>query len=605
MAELSGFEVLALVKEIGSSLAGTYVNNIYSYGASQLVRFRKPDIGDRWLVVSPKVGVWVSQKVSDHGDTTEFTTKLRGELERVRFVGASQVDLDRVYEIETDGSEKKKLVVELMPPGNIVVIDSTGIVLLAMREVRSAKRRIVRGEQYKPPPQSRLSPAGIQIAEVAQMLRSEQTVGKAVGRHVAIPKKYVAETLAKLGVAEGDPPSVLVGREDEVVKTLRDLERAAAERPSPCICETASGDDIFVIAPTALTIKKTGATVSELCDELLLEEAGKTEQQPSSEENNRRELEATIANLKSRSVALTVEAARLRSAASTASSSSVEEALSILRAEGNNPGREPRTPAAIASFLFDKAKALETESREAVQAVTRLERRLPKMARGPTKERKLLRVRPQEWFEKFRWFFTSEGKLAVGGRDSQTNSTLLSRHTDQHDTVYHADLFGSPFFILKGGAGQSEQEINETASATVAFSSAWKTGLGSADAYWVSPEQVSTAAPSGEFLPRGSFSIRGRKNFVRKNIVELALGLDKLGRVMAGPENAVRSNCQSYIVIRPQREKASDTAKQVLKELSTGLQGDHAPTLDDVLRALPSGGGKVVRRSARSVMELP
>ena len=130
----------------------------------------------------------------------------------------------------------------------------------------------------------------------------------------------------------------------------------------------------------------------------------------------------------------------------------------------------------------------------------------------------------------------------------------------------------------------------------MAFSSAWKTGLGSADAYWVRPEQVKTAAPSGEYLQRGSFAITGKKNFVPKILVEIAVCLDGEGRVLAGPEDAVRAQASSYLVLRPQREKGSDTAKRVLKDLA-GTGTGPRPSLDEVLRMLPTGGGKVVRRS--------
>jgi predicted ribosome quality control (RQC) complex YloA/Tae2 family protein len=33
-------------------------------------------------------------------------------------------------------------------------------------------------------------------------------------------------------------------------------------------------------------------------------------------------------------------------------------------------------------------------------------------------------------------------------------------------------------------------------------------------AWWVTAAQVSKSAPSGEFLPTGSFMIRGRKNYL-------------------------------------------------------------------------------------------
>ena len=141
MAELSGFEVLGLLKEIGSTLRGTYVNNIYTMGASQLVRLRRPDGPDAWLVVSPKKGVWVSEKVEERGETSEFTTRLRRELERARFADASQADLDRVFELSFDGGDGRRLIVELMPPGNIIVTDANGRVVLALEEVGRASCR--------------------------------------------------------------------------------------------------------------------------------------------------------------------------------------------------------------------------------------------------------------------------------------------------------------------------------------------------------------------------------------------------------------------------------------------------------------------------------
>src|SRR5207245_641644 len=65
----------------------------------------------------------------------------------------------------------------------------------------------------------------------------------------------------------------------------------------------------------------------------------------------------------------------------------------------------------------------------------------------------------------------------------------------------------------------------EVAQATVSFSRAWKDELGTANAYWVRPDQVKKSAPTGQYLPRGSFYIEGRKNFVKNVKVELAVAI--------------------------------------------------------------------------------
>lgn len=599
MAELSGFEVLGLLKEIGAALRGAYVNNVYTAGASHLIRFRKPDAGDLWLVVSPRKGVWLSKGVTERTETTEFTTRLRTELERARFLGARQADLDRVFELEFEGRGERRLIVELMPPGNIVVTGADGRVAAALRDVRAPGRRVVRGEAYQPPAQSRISPADIREEDVKSMLRGEKTAGGAVGRHVALPRKYVSECLARLGLADGSPSAGLEGRESDVVRTLAAMVEEARDRPRPCVCETPKGDEIFAFPPRGLLVKETAGTLSELCDGLFLQEAQAEPAAASPAETKRKEMEVTIVKLRSESASLRAAASKARESAERARSLALKEALDILKETGVKPPRELSSPDAVASALFDHAKQLESKSAVAAESAEKLEKKVPKVAPKETKRTTPLAARKQEWYEKFRWFFTSEGKLAVGGRDAQTNSALIGRYMEDHDTVFHADLFGSPFFVLKGGRAQSEEEVRQVAQATVAFSSAWKTGLGSADAYWVGPEQIRTAAPSGEYLQRGSFAIAGKKNFVTRNLVEVAVGVDADGRVVAGPEDAIRGRSQRYLVLRPQREKGSDTAKRVLKDLAGPDQdGRQPPSLDEVLRMLPTGGGKVVRRSA-------
>jgi predicted ribosome quality control (RQC) complex YloA/Tae2 family protein len=602
MAELSGFEVLALLKEIDAALRGTYINNIYSFGASQLFRLRKSGSPDVWLVVSPRKGAWISASVSERAETTEFTSKLRGALERARFVAANQVDLDRVFELVFEDGELKKLILELMPPGNVIVVNREGKVMLAQEEVRSSVRRVVRGETYQPPRQTRFSPLDVSVADIVRMREEERTAGKAIGRHVALPKKYVAESLARLGLKGESPASSLSGREGEMVEVLGDLVRDARDNPKPRLCRIMDGEDIFVVPPTEAELVASAGTVSELCDRVFLREAGEVSEKPSPETERRKELEVTAAKLRAEAASLTESATKVRAAALVAASSRPEDALLLLRESGVRPGQEPSSPSAVASALFDRAKDLGRKATEALEAAGRLEKRLDRIRSVEGPRAKPLPKRAREWYEKFRWFVSSGGRLAVGGRDAQSNTLLVKRHLEEGDVVYHADLFGSPFFVLKDGTRQSEEEVLELAQATVSFSSGWKTGLGAADAYWVNKDQVSSSAESGEYLARGSFVIRGKKNFIRHALIQIAVGLDEMGRVVAGPESAVAKACPRYVVLIPHREKTSDTAKKVLRELSGGASGPATPSVDDVVRALPAGGGKIVRRKFRTLL---
>ena len=192
-----------------------------------------------------------------------------------------------------------------------------------------------------------------------------------------------------------------------------------------------------------------------------------------------------------------------------------------------------------------------------------------------------LKQRKKEWFEKFRWFYTSKGHLAIGGRDSSTNEVIIKKHTENGDLVFHTDQAGSPFFVLKS-ENPTEEEIEEVASATASFSRAWKNGLSSTDVFYVTPDQVTKEANAGESLAKGAFVIKGKTTYV-KNKVELAVEVDTDGRVQVAPPSSLGNKA---IKIIQGNEKTSDIAKKLIKMLKNGL-------LDDFVRSLPSGGCKI------------
>lgn len=596
--ELSGLEVLALVKEINGALDRSYVNNVYSLGDSQVLRLRSPPHEDVWLVASPKFGVWVSKRVNERAETTTFTSALRRDLDRARFTGATQVGLDRVFILDFEArGGSRSMIVEMMPPGNIIVTDKGGTILLIKKEVRARSRRLVRGGRYAPPSANRADPGQATEAVIIDALNKESTAGKAIGRHMALPRKYVGEILARLQVSESTPSTALAGREAEVADALRALVDSARHGASPCLCKTPDGRDLFVVKPTGLEVIETAASVSEVCDSELLGPASESLNSDDPSQTRRREMEQSLARLKAQQAGLGEEAARMRVLARKASGlTSVSEAVAVVTSEAGISGRAPRSTAAAASILFERAKQLESDSKKVDEVIRKLTADYSKLPASKGPKKSPLARKKQEWFEKFRWFTTSDGRLAIGGRDAQSNSVLVKRHLEPGDTIYHADLFGSPFFVLKDGKNQTEADVTEVAQATASFSSAWKTGLAAADVYWVAPDQVSASAPSGEYLAKGSFAIRGKKNYIAHSLVEVTIGVDRDGRVLAGPESALGKTSQGYVVLRPAREKGSDTAKKVRSELSLMLpELSQGPSLDDVMRALPSGGGKVVR----------
>jgi len=195
-------------------------------------------------------------------------------------------------------------------------------------------------------------------------------------------------------------------------------------------------------------------------------------------------------------------------------------------------------------------------------------------------------VREKKWYEKFRWFFSSEGFLCIGGRDATSNEIVVKKHTDKDDIVFHTEMSGSPFFIIKSeGKTIGQDTLDETAIAVASFSRAWRLQLSHAEVFYVKPDQLSRTPKPGEFLKKGSFIVKGHTT---KRTVELklAIGLTKDGVVMCAPLSAVQKNCEKHLDIKPGNVKSSDIAKKVMKKIGGEI--------DDIVRVLPSGGCKIV-----------
>lgn len=254
-----------------------------------------------------------------------------------------------------------------------------------------------------------------------------------------------------------------------------------------------------------------------------------------------------------------------------------------------------------AVVYFEKAKKAKKKIDGARQAVARYQHELEKLQ----KQQLLQQEKEQQeqvsakvlvkkqWYDKFRWFISSEGFLVIGGRDATTNEIVIKKHTDKEDLVFHTDMAGSPFFVIKIKEKYTHPEIKtpgqatleQTAQATACFSRAWKLGLSTMDVFYVKPEQVSKEAEAGEYMAKGSFMIRGKKNYVRFSKFELGVSAIE-GRIISGPVTALQSQTTDYIVIIQGKEKPSDIARKIKKRFGG--------TPDDIIRMLPSGNMDIV-----------
>ncbi len=197
------------------------------------------------------------------------------------------------------------------------------------------------------------------------------------------------------------------------------------------------------------------------------------------------------------------------------------------------------------------------------------------------------------WFERYRWFISSDTNLVIGGRDAKTNDKIVKKYLTDKDRYAHADVQGAPSIIIKNKNISDEEvkisddTLEEACIYATSFSKAWKQ-FAEAQAYWVLPEQVSKTPQSGEFVPHGAFIIRGKRNYYRCKL-ELAVGeieLEKVKKIMCGPISSVKKWSKRYIVLVPGDTKKIDIAKKLSKIFDVNV--------DEVDRVIPAGGSKII-----------
>ncbi|PNY25526.1 Ribosome quality control complex subunit 2 [Tolypocladium capitatum] len=168
---------------------------------------------------------------------------------------------------------------------------------------------------------------------------------------------------------------------------------------------------------------------------------------------------------------------------------------------------------------------------QAAKALKNTEQKINEdLKKGLKQEKALLQpIRKQLWFEKFAWFISSDGYLAIAGKDASQNEMLYRKYLRKGDVYCHADLHGAPSVVIKNNPSTPDAPIPpatlaQAGSLSVCSSDAWdsKAGMG---AWWVNADQVSKSSPTGEFLPTGSFMVRGEKSVLPPAQLILGLGI--------------------------------------------------------------------------------
>ncbi len=266
-----------------------------------------------------------------------------------------------------------------------------------------------------------------------------------------------------------------------------------------------------------------------------------------------------------------------------------------------------------AKVYYDRSKVLRSKKMGAKKALegTHLklekEKKAEKTATRPVVDTKIpqRRVRKMEhWYDRFRWFKTSNGVLVVGGRDVKTNEELVGKYLEKGDLFFHTSYPGAPIVIMKlEGDEPSETDISEASQFAVSFSSLWKDGFAAGDCYWVEHDQVSKTPESGEYLPTGSFVIRGERNYRKNTLLSCGIGIKVSDETLlvAGPTQSITKWCKYVVSITPGKLGHNELAREISLKFSDMAELEDRRIVKEVASAskiahvLPPGGSGILK----------
>jgi predicted ribosome quality control (RQC) complex YloA/Tae2 family protein len=644
--ELSGIELYYLVNKISPKVSsGYYVSNISSITKNSiLLKLHHPAESNIMLMVSTK-GIWFTNKKYRQVEENQFVKVLSREIERAKISSVSQPGSERIFFLYfvNRANKVRKLIVEIFGKGNIILCDESMEILWILNPIEVRHRTLRTGSEYVLPPKRGEDVLQISLESMKQnaSLQSNNTeVVRWLGNCTSLPRKYLEEILLQSAV-NTNYANLLSDNDIEIIyeKTKEITNKIINEKnhePSVILDKLGLAVDTSPIPMSKEANVKKVETYMDGIDQVLSNEILTIGRDLKTEEANRKilELEHDLEEQNKAKMQVISKSKSLRNLAhelmklssigiqdmnddkvnsllqSNDSKIVHENGLTYLDLFNERVKLESSIPT-FSSLLFSRAKELERGAINIDKASEELKSRTERIQNQTQKIREKIQfnmLESKHWYERYRWFVTTDGHLVIGGRDASSNSAVIRKHMTENDIVFHAEIHGSPFFLVKNARNRENGNfVDETAQATVSFSRAWKDGLSSGDAYWVFPNQVKKGAPTGQYLPKGSFVIEGKRNFCKGVELKLSIGLIQIENnrytIVCGPSNAIRRRSLVFASLLPGGSDPMNLAKKVKSEfvrVISEFDSDLADylkkiVLDEIIRMLPSGQSKIER----------
>jgi len=632
----SYFELQQLLNEILSIIQGARVTNLYHLSdGSIILKLRTSQFSGELRIIPGKTLYLVEGSYEKPKELSQRGRELRALIANSVVGGAELVEGERIIVFNLEkGQRRIKLVCEFLPKGTIAVLDEEGRILASLHRLEMKDRRIAPGEIYKlPPPKPAPSPENLR--KMIKEFTPRKNIASALAAEAGYGGRYAEEILALAGVDKSKKVRDLSAEEIERIVAAAEKLQDLIRKGPPVVAYSPEGE----IQPLPYPMKSLESKGWRYRKTESINEAFRIayeeELARGIEAEKRKVVEEKIRDLERKAREKRFSAEKLLSSSSKIRQ--VAEKLfqhsPLLNTLADKPGDHEVSGLEIRvdrdlkkmhvkigeesidldlkegslmkqiSSLFDKAKKSEQAARRLISEAEELEREAEKLRKSSEKELEkiLLKVSARvkrgegKWYERYRWFTTSEGYLAVAGKDASSNIALLRKHLENKDLVFHAEVRGAAAVILKNGQEAGEISKQEAAQFAAVYSRAWRERMSSMTVYYVTPDQISFTPPPGHYLPKGGFIVKGERTYLTVKL-ELAIGLTDDLRLIYGPPSAVAGKTKTYVKIVPGNEKADALASEILRSLLKNVELESRKLRDlkiEISELIPYGRGEI------------
>jgi len=637
--EMDSLEVRAAVREL-KDLEGGHVKKIYQPNEDEiLLRIYVQGKSNKMLLFRVGKGLFLTEEDKDNpmkpGDYVMLMRKYTGNA---RIESVEQHGFDRVLTFQLQRNKRSRLIFEIFGKGNLI-LEGEKHILVPYRSESWSHRELKEGRKYKFPPE-RVEPFKLDLESFEEILEgSKKDLVRTLAVDLNLGGKYAEEVCYRLGVDKNlDRPEKLSEELYSELKTLR--KQTEVDDLEPMIVRDSEGEIIDAVPfPLAQYEDHDTESMDSFNRALDLSFSREEEEEEKQEEAGRleRKLESqkrAVENLKEKEIENKVKAELiyqnykrcenlLKEIKRARAEGSKEKIYSRLRKEEDVKQINDHDQYMVvelkgevddedisenvkldfrkdvnenAQHHYDKSKKSKEKIKGAEKAIEETKKEIA--AGEEEKEREEKEPTVKFWFDRYKWFISSEGHIVVAGKDTKTNEEVVKKYLEKGDRYAHADAGGAPSVVIKKGEKDEigKKTLEEACQYAVVHSKEWKRGVAAGRAYWVKPWQVSKTAEAGESLPTGAFVIRGKRNYMDDLPMEAVLAeteyRDKK-KVMCAPSSALKDR---------QNEKGSSKkvmfipGKKDINEFANEMSDYFRVPIDEIQKVIPPGDVNIVKK---------